>query len=464
MKFRYKTVISTVLVFCLITCGMVCCADTIDESTSINYVKTLDTLNPINGGFDWNNYPPADPFEDDYSDVCNYFVFHGNYCGNSYDISAEYKIDRQYDVIAISISPYSDCGSEGYSFVQIYADNALVYTSPKIMRKTGKIEAVIDIHGAEYLRIVIRKGENGCVMISDVRLGIVTDYPDTRDMSVISLSTLSPINGSFDWDNNFPADLYDNDYENVNNYYIYHGNYCGNGYSTYAEYRLKSEYTKLTFDVAPYEDFGVDAKSYVQVYVDDVIRYTTPLLQARNGIYHVDVDLTGAEYLKIVINKGENGCMMISDVTLYENRDNRTAVNDGKMSLSELNPFNGEINWNNAHPDDVMGNDYTYSNNYYIYHGNYCGNSYSQEIEYYLKKEYTGFSIDASAMEDFGADGESTVSVFADDELIYTATVNKKNGKQCSGTLNIKGTEYLKIVINKGENGCLMISDAVLIK
>ena len=117
MKCYSKMVVSLVLVFSLIFTGMACSADTLADGASIRYMTALDTLQPINGGFDWNNEAPADPFGNDYSDVCNYFVYHGNYCGNGYRITAEYKIDRQYDVISMYISPFSDCGANGSSYV-----------------------------------------------------------------------------------------------------------------------------------------------------------------------------------------------------------------------------------------------------------------------------------------------------------------------------------------------------------
>lgn len=100
------------------------------------------------------------------------------------------------------------------------------------------------------------------------------------------------------------------------NYAIYHGNYCSDRYSPFAEYRINGQYSCFDCTISPYSDFGSDAESYVQILVDDVVRYTTPLIKARSGVYHAHVDLRGAEYMKIVIHKGEHGCLIISDALL----------------------------------------------------------------------------------------------------------------------------------------------------
>lgn len=465
-----KKLAAMVVTVVILACASVIANAETTGSYTTKTVVAIDALNPINGGFSWNNEAPSDPFGNDYSDACNYFVFHGNYHDNAYTTYSEYKTDGEYDVLSMDISPFSDFGENAESFVQVYADNTLVYTSPLLSRKSGKIHADINVRKANYLKIVIRKGGYGCVMLSDVKLGKADDelalYEDIaeyqRVQQTVSLSTLNPINGGFEWDHQFPTDLYQNDYTKAANYVIYHGNYCDNAYSTYAEYKIDQMYSDFECVIAPYSDFGADASSYVQIYVDDVIRYTSPLVKSKGGVYRVHVDLRGADYMSIVINKGSYGCVMISDCNLTLNSLQEAATPDDFTYLSELDAFNGGFDWNNRFPENLMGDDYSLSNNYYIYHGNYCDNSYMESAEFYLNGKYNTFSFNVAAYSDFGSDRNSVVSVYADDELIYTATVTQKNGMIRSGDLNIAGTAYLKIVIEKDSYGCLILSDAKL--
>ena len=54
---------------------------------------------------------------------------------------------------------------------KVYVDDALKYTSPKITQKTKKFNTGnIDLTGANYVKIVVEKGEYGCTIISDLLL------------------------------------------------------------------------------------------------------------------------------------------------------------------------------------------------------------------------------------------------------------------------------------------------------
>lgn len=444
--------------------------NTLKEYVDQYKVTTLDKLSSINGGFNWNNGTPEDPFGTNYADVSNFFVYHGdsNYHKYTYSISSEYKLSGKYDTLSLQISPYKDFGENADSDVQIYADNVLVYTSPKITQKSGVIKVVLDIYNAEYLKIVINKGDNGCLMLSDVLVSKSPEYENTKDFSLVSLATLTPLNGGFSWDGYYPEDPYGNSYSSARNYFIYHGDsgYHKYSYSTYAEYRLSGEYSELSLTIAPHSDYGVNGASYVQIYVDNVIKYTSPLITAKGGTYDTTVDLTGADYLKIVINKGDNGCIMLSDVILKKSDNPGVAANTSVDCLSTLSPLNGGFNWNNDFPQNIKKDSYQLSRNYFIYHGDsgYHKYSYTTQAEYFTNGQYNTFSMDYAPYSDFGQNGNTTITIYADDKEIFSGSITQKSVKASTGDLNISGVSYLKIVITKGDNACVIISDAILKK
>ena len=286
----------------------------------VNKYKTtpLDSLTPLNGGFTWNDGSPEDPFGSDYSTVRNYSINHGdNGCQNSWTSSAEYKIDKLYDVFQFNISPYSDYGENATSYVQVYVDNVLRYVSPAINQKTGVTNVEVDINGATYLKIVIQKGSYGCIMLSDAVLTCIPNYVSNYETGFTSIATLNPLNGGFEWDTGLPTNIKGDSYVDVSNYFITHGdNGCQNSWTSSEEYYLAGKYTALSLDVAPYTDFRQNGKTVVKIYVDDVLVYTGTLTQKSAKISTGDINVTNAQYLKITIEKSSYGCVILSDVLL----------------------------------------------------------------------------------------------------------------------------------------------------
>ena len=131
-----------------------------------------------------------------------------------------------------------------------------------------------------------------------------------------SVATLNPINGGFTWDSGIPTNIKGDSYETASNYVIYHGRYCESAYDTYAEYYLAGKYTTLSLDMAPYSHFGEDATSVVKIYVDDTLVYTGTISQKSERTSTGDLDITNATYIKIVIEKGKYGCVILSNILL----------------------------------------------------------------------------------------------------------------------------------------------------
>ncbi len=297
----------------------------ISRMTEMESYKTvpLDTLSPINGGFTWNDGTPADPFGSDYSSVRNYTIYDGDYCPGDYWGYAEYKIDQQYDVLSLNISPYEDFGTNAGSYVQVYADSVLRYVSPVITQKSGITNQEIDVSGVTYLKIYISKGEHGCLMLSDVVLQSIPGYESSYPLGITSVRTVDLLNGDFSWETKAPKNIMNDNYENVANYTVCDGDYCPGDYTLYEEYQLFGKYKSVSLDIAPYSDFGQNAVSCVKVYAYDdatqdwTLKYTSPGITQKTARFNTgEIDMTNVNYMKIEVEKDEYGCVILSDVLL----------------------------------------------------------------------------------------------------------------------------------------------------
>ena len=143
---------------------------------------SLSSLTALNGGWTWNDVAPEDPFGNDYSTAVNYAVFQrgDNTYYNSkeyeegYGNYAEYRVYGNYSTLTMTLAPYQDIGEDCSVWVQVYADDTLVQTSPRITRKTDAITLSAPIANAEYIKIVVNLSEDypdyGALIMSNVQL------------------------------------------------------------------------------------------------------------------------------------------------------------------------------------------------------------------------------------------------------------------------------------------------------
>ena len=134
-------------------------------------ITSLDQLNATY--WTWNKETAEDPFGNDYSYSCNYFVKTDATITPSY---VEYRVYGKYSCLSGIISPHADIGERYNGVIQVYADDVLVYTSPTVTQKMDAFPFEVDISGAEYIKIVITLNgmtfsqPYGKVLIADVRL------------------------------------------------------------------------------------------------------------------------------------------------------------------------------------------------------------------------------------------------------------------------------------------------------
>lgn len=290
----------------------------------------LHTLEPINGSLPWNEGDPADPFENTYSGLNNYAILHANkYTGYSeHEVaeiySAEYKLDKKYDCLNLTVTPYADFGAEASSYIQIFVNGNHRYTSKWISQKTEPFNfPAIDISDADYLKIVVHVGGYGCIMISEVTLSNPIGFESKLKTGYTPLHQLKTFNGGFSWHEGYPRDSVQSDYANVWNYTILHSaKYTG--YSEHeraathsAEYYVNKKYKSISFDIAPHTHFEDEGSAVVKVYVDDKLIYTSKTLTQKTQRFNTGaIDLSNATYVKIVVEVQGYSCTILSNVLL----------------------------------------------------------------------------------------------------------------------------------------------------
>lgn len=149
-----------------------------DKITALEASKPmpLSNLGAINGGFEWNDGAPEDPFGNNYSGRVN-FAWYTNHSWDSdtRTVSAEYRIDGKYAVLSGVLAPYISIGENSTFKIQVYTDDGsntytLVYTSPEIGRKTDAYPFEAPIGGAKYVKISIILGDEAAGIMADMQL------------------------------------------------------------------------------------------------------------------------------------------------------------------------------------------------------------------------------------------------------------------------------------------------------
>lgn len=149
----------------------------------------------------------------------------------------------------------------------------------------------------------------------------------------VSLASLTAINGGWNWNTGTPTDPFGNTYSTASNFAIFndsigdsqyidqvsipnYGNWVSI-YESYAEYRLYGDYKQLSFDIVPNESIGEYLYGSVKVYADDTLVFSSPNIGRKTDLQSYQVDVTGAEYIKIVVDTTEDGdAIMLLNCTL----------------------------------------------------------------------------------------------------------------------------------------------------
>lgn len=149
-----------------------------DKLTALEASKPvpLSNLGAINGGWNWNEGTPEDPFGNNYSGSTNFTIQtdHDSW-GDPRTISAEYRVDGKYAILSGKLIPYTSIHENSTYQVLVYTDDGsnnyqLVYTSPEIGRKTDPYSFEAPIAGAKYVKINIVLGDESAAILTDLVL------------------------------------------------------------------------------------------------------------------------------------------------------------------------------------------------------------------------------------------------------------------------------------------------------
>lgn len=116
----------------------------------------------------WNDGSPVDTFGNDYSGAANYIIPY-------YQSYGEFRVYKKYKTLSGYIAPHKEKydSDSGPWYIQIFADDKLVYTSKNVTRKTDKFAFNVNVANADYIKIVIY-GEsysyNHGIILSDLML------------------------------------------------------------------------------------------------------------------------------------------------------------------------------------------------------------------------------------------------------------------------------------------------------
>ena len=75
--------------------------------------------------------------------------------------------------------------------------------------------------------------------------------------------------------------------------------------------------------LAPHTNIPEKASGQIQIYVDDKLIYTSPMVGRKTDKFEFEVDITGAEYVKIVYSVKEDfykydEILILMDVNLWK--------------------------------------------------------------------------------------------------------------------------------------------------
>lgn len=275
--------------------------------------------------------------------------------------------------------------------------------------------------------------------------------------TVLLDSMVKKLSSDWQWNKGEVIDVAGNYYTDLLNYSIMVDEYGSN--NGYIEYALNERYATFSFEYMPYYGYGASSEIYIRIYVNDVLRYTSPLITAKTEKVAVSLDVSDAEYIKVCMDSVDSTSskivIMNAILTTYPNVVD--TVNDDRVSLKLLDAFDAyKWSWESGFPQDATNGDYSDVKNYAI-----MGNVYSARAEYYLGGEYSSFSFDVAPGPKHSTSEYSVIKIYVDDKLVYTAKVLRKTKRVSVKDINVKGAEFIKIDV---DGSYLIFSNLLLTK
>lgn len=135
----------------------------LNSATESKPVSLADTILINQDRWKWNEDAPVDTFGNDYSSSKNYVI--------PYHAYGEFRVYKQYKTLSGYIAPYKDKYEDSNWYIQIYADDKLVYTSKNVTRKTDRFAFNVNINNADYIKIEVHgSSDDYGLILSDLML------------------------------------------------------------------------------------------------------------------------------------------------------------------------------------------------------------------------------------------------------------------------------------------------------
>lgn len=182
-----------------------------------------------------------------------------------------------------------------------------------------ELQSILDGYTQKYVAKVIETADalvgkrNYSAAVSEIN-GALEILPDNEELKAkkekleaekpVSLSTLTPINGGFTWNDGLPTDPFGKTYTDLSGYALFKGEYWSWNQDkaiTTAEYRVYGKYKYISGALSPHADINEDAYSQVKIYADDKLVYTSPAIGRKTDLVNFNADISGADYIKIVV-------------------------------------------------------------------------------------------------------------------------------------------------------------------
>ena len=220
-------------------------------------------------------------------------------CGTHH---ATYYTAGKYATLYGTIAAPDSIGGGGVAItVNIYADDKLIHTIPSITRMTKPVDIALDITGADTIKIeavTTNVYPTGILFKLNVSTGAASPIPNY--MSSLNygenenITNLKVVDSSYYYDVKDAAitDTYGNTYVKAGTF-----RECG---THHAIYYTAGKYTALKGTIAAPDSIGGGGVAItVNIYADDKLIYTIPSITRTTKPVDIDLDITGADTVKI---------------------------------------------------------------------------------------------------------------------------------------------------------------------
>lgn len=277
-------------------------------------ISVIDSLRPVNLNtlhvIDSNRVSEEEGiFVDSFGNAFDGWFHFKNIGSSASDCYAIFNLNQECTTFTGSVTTCQDTGSDEQMIVQIYVDDVLKYTSPQFGKTTGKLDFQVDVTGGQQLKIKpgLVSGHFGDACFSMVDAKVTRD-PDAvaanleqkekraYDPASAGLDKLFLIDSkNFDQESEIFTDSFGNSYDG-----FYHFKHIGSSTSgPYATFNITESSSTFSGSIVTCQDTGSEEQMIVMIYVDDVLKYTSPQFGKTTGRLDFSIDTTGGQTITI---------------------------------------------------------------------------------------------------------------------------------------------------------------------